>query len=69
MTQPTFKNPDDAFDDAFDDAIAAGRLTLGDQDGYLFAGKWMYMGTWDGVDAFKNINTREYLAAEIKWPR
>lgn len=56
MTQPTFKNPDDAFEDA----ISAGRLSRVASE-YLFAGNWMYMGTWDGIDAFKNINTREYL--------
>ncbi len=56
MTTPTFKDSDDAFDDA----IAIDRLTL-DESEYLFAGNWMYMGTWNGVDHFKNINTREYL--------
>ena len=57
MTQPTFDDPSDVFENA----IASGRLTLNEGE-YLFAGNWMYMGTWDGVDAFKNINTREYLA-------
>ena len=60
MTEPTFKNPDDAFDDA----IKAGRLSAKETDP-MFAGNWMYMGTWDGVDTFKNINTREYLAADV----
>ncbi len=57
MNQPTFKEPEQAFDAA----IESGRLsdTPGTEN---YAGRWMYMGTWDGVDAFKNINTREYLA-------
>ncbi len=57
MSEPTFDDPSDAFENA----IASGRLTL-DESAYLYVGNWMYMGTWDGVDAFKNINTREYLA-------
>ena len=56
MTQPTFKNPDDAFQDAID----AGRLSANEADAN-YAGFYMYMGTWDGVDSFKHINTRQYL--------
>ena len=56
MTQPTFKNSDDAFSDA----IAAGRL-VSDENSPMYAGNWMYMGTWDGVDSFKNTMTRRYL--------
>ena len=60
MTEPTFKNSDDAFDDA----IAAGRLSAHDT-GPEYAGNWMYMGTWGGVDSFKNINSRQYLTDDL----
>ena len=56
MTQPTFKNPDDAFQDAID----AGRLSANETDAN-YAGNYMYMGTYDGIDSFKHINTRQYL--------
>ncbi len=56
MPEPTFKDPETVFDEA----IASGRLsdTPGAEN---YAGRYMYMGTWDGVDAFKHIDTREYL--------
>ena len=57
MTQPTFKNPDDAFQDAID----AGRLSANEADAN-YAGLYMYMGTWNGIDSFKHINTRQYIA-------
>ena len=59
MTQPTFKDGEQAFNDA----IESGRLsdTPGTED---YTGRFMYMGTWDGVDSFKNIDTREYLATQ-----
>ena len=46
---------------AFNEAIKAGRLSA-NPDASNFAGRYMYMGTWSGKDAFKNINTREYIA-------
>ncbi len=54
--KPTFKNPDVAFDDA----IRTGRLSTISTNN-LYAGKYMYMGTYNGVDSFKNINTRQYI--------
>ena len=57
MTQPTFKDSDQAFQDAID----AGRLSANEADAN-YAGNYMYMGTWDGIDSFKHINTRQYLA-------
>ena len=45
---------------AFNDAIESGRLST---NSLLvnFAGDYMYMGTFNGGDMFKNINTRQYL--------
>ena len=48
-------------DQAFEDAIASGRLSL-DPSSPIFAGNYMYMGTWGEGDGFKNIITRQYLA-------
>ena len=45
---------------AFDQAIAAGRLSANPKDAN-YAGHYMYMGTTNGKDAFKHINTRQYL--------
>lgn len=45
---------------AFDDAIRDGRLST-DRDSEVYAAQFMYMGTRDGVDTFKNIHTRAYL--------
>lgn len=45
---------------AFDDALAAGRFNR-KPESRLYVGKFMYMGTWDGKDQFKDINTRRYL--------
>ena len=45
---------------AFEEAIRAGRLSA-DQQSPLYAGNYMYMGTWDGLDAFKHVDTRQYL--------
>ena len=53
---PEFRDPDTAFDEA----VEAGRLSV-NPDSLVYAGRYMYMGTWDGVDAFKNIRTRKYL--------
>ena len=57
MPDPTFKDSEQAFQDAID----AGRLSVKEADAN-YAGNYMYMGTWDGVDSFKHINTRQYLA-------
>jgi hypothetical protein len=46
---------------AFEDAIAEGRLSADRQAGN-YAGNFMYMGTSNGRDSFKNIATRTYLA-------
>ena len=45
---------------AFDDAINSGRLSANPKD-VNYAGRYMYMGTWTGKDAFKHVDTREYL--------
>jgi hypothetical protein len=54
--KPEFKEPAQAFSEA----IAAGRLSA-DRNAPNYAGQYMYMGTWGGRDAFKHIDTREYL--------
>lgn len=46
--------------DAFAEAINAGRLSDNPQSP-VHAGNFMYMGTVQGRDLFKNITTREYL--------
>lgn len=46
---------------AFKNAIATGRLSA-DKTSENYAGYFMYMGTKDGRDLFKNIDTRQYLA-------
>lgn len=51
-----FRNPEDAFEDA----IKSGRLSLDGADDN-FVGYFMYMGTVDGKDTFKNIDTRKYI--------
>lgn len=45
---------------AFIKAIEQDRLSANIFD-TNYAGKYMYMGNYLGKDAFKNINTREYL--------
>lgn len=47
-------------DDAFEFAIDTGRLSA-EKDAPNYAGKYMYMGTINGLDKFKNIETREYI--------
>jgi hypothetical protein len=48
---------------AFEEAIAKGRLSACEYaDNY--AGHYMYMFTSNGVDAFKHIETRQYLRNE-----
>ena len=46
---------------AFEEAIASGTLSA-DPQSDLYAGRFTYMGTWDGIDRFKHIETRQYLA-------
>ena len=47
---------------AFDEAIAANRLST-NQAASHYAGHYMYMGTENGIDLFKHIDTRQYLPA------
>jgi len=48
---------------AFQDAIDKGTLST-DNNADNFAGHYMYMHTSrGGVDAFKNINTRQYITS------
>lgn len=44
----------------FVEAIKAGKLSK-DSTSELYVEKYMYMGTVEGKDTFKNIETREYL--------
>jgi len=44
----------------FNQAIREGRLTANPND-MVWAGHFMYMGTWDGKDMFKHIDLRFYL--------
>ena len=54
--EPEFRNPKDAFNQAIKD----GRLVL-QETSPNYAGKYMYMGTWDNKDQFKNSMYRNYL--------
>ena len=45
---------------AFERAIAEGRLS-DVQRSPVYAGRFMYMGTKDGLDLFKHVETRRYL--------
>lgn len=56
VPEPTFRDSNEAFRDA----IKQGRL-VNDSLSPLYAGNYMYMGTYDGVDAFKHVVTRQYL--------
>jgi hypothetical protein len=53
---PTFRDANDAFEDA----IKLGRLS-DEPSSPLYAGHYMYMGTYNGVDAFKHVVSRRYL--------
>ena len=55
LFEPTFKDSQEAFKDA----ISAKRLSDNQAD-RNFAGLYMYMGTWEGKDHFKNIISRSY---------
>ena len=52
----SFKEPQKAFEEA----IEKGKLNK-DPKSENYAGKWMYMHTEEKGDAFKNIDTREYM--------
>ena len=56
MTDPTFRDAQEAFKEA----IESGRLSESPRADN-FVGDFMYMGTYDGVDSFKNKLTRQYL--------
>lgn len=45
---------------AFNAAISTGRLSR-NRSAANYAGLYMYMGTWNGKDHYKNIITRAYL--------
>ena len=47
--------------EAFGDAIKAGRLS-DNPKAPNYAEWYMYMGTYDGRDQFKNATTRQYLS-------
>ncbi len=47
-------------DACFANAICEGRLSQNEKSSH-YAGNYMYMGTVNGRDQFKHINTREYL--------
>ena len=47
-------------DECFDKAIDCGKLSV-DKNAPNYAGNYMYMGTRNGTDLFKNIDTRKYL--------
>lgn len=57
---PGFRDPVEAFEDA----INTGRMSP-DKQNSRYAGNYMYMGTQDGHDLFKHIDTREYLAFAV----
>jgi len=56
-TERTERDPQQAFADA----IKSGRLSTSHASP-VFAGKYMFMGNWDGEDTFKNIDSRKYLS-------
>jgi hypothetical protein len=56
MKTPTFRDSQEAFEQA----IREGRLS-DDRTSPLYAGHYMYMGTWSEVDTFKHILTRQYI--------
>ena len=52
----TFRDPQEAFNSAL--ARSQFNRTAASPK---YVGRFMYMGTWDGKDQFKDINTRRYL--------
>jgi len=57
MQEVTFKDAQTAFQEA----IASFRLSASPKSP-VYAGHYMYMGTWDGKDQFKHNDTRQYLS-------
>ena len=55
-----FKNSQEVFKEAIKEGILSNN-----PDDTNYAGKYMYMGHWDGVAQFKNIDTRQYLKKEV----
>lgn len=58
MNKPTFK----AAQVAFNEAINAKQLRT--TPGELYAGNYMYMGTYGTADHFKHRETRQYLIVD-----
>jgi hypothetical protein len=59
----TIQKSDSTFRDsmqAFNDAIKTGRLS-DDSTSDRYAGRYMYMGTVNGKDLFKDIDDRKYI--------
>ena len=56
-SEPVFKE----YQGCFTEAIKTGLLseTHGTDN---YAAKFMYMGTWNGIDKFKSIKTRKYIS-------
>ena len=50
---------------AFDRAIREGRLSKHPRTD-TYAAHFMYMGTWGGMDQFKHVETRRYLAGDTR---
>jgi len=59
MVYSFINNPKEAFGKALKDGI----LSL-DRNAENFVENYMYMGTYNGIDQFKNINTRKYIKKE-----
>ena len=55
VVQPSFRPAQDAFKDA----LNTGRLSTTPTDA-TYAGRYMYMGTVNGRDLFKHIDSRQY---------
>lgn len=56
MRDVIFRKSEQAFQDALDIGLLNDNPTS-----FYYAGHWMYMGTWNGKDKFKNIITRKYI--------
>jgi hypothetical protein len=54
--KPKYKDPQKAFKKA----IKSGRLS-DDPCAVNYAGWYMYMGTFNGIDQFKHSSTRQYI--------
>ena len=58
IDETAFRDPQDAFSEA----VYTGRLSVY-KEAPNYVGNFMYMGTRNGVDLFKHIETRQYLPA------